>query len=129
MPAFTLRPASTTMPVVGLIAHRPQVPALCAKLTGRAKLMLVTGDDWLAAFSFQTEVQLPWLQDQPTYLYALAPGLLCQSGYEPDLPAPVLPALIQKFAHQGTFAITQGPKIWDFSAATPIEDCNLRAPA
>ncbi|MEP0951011.1 MAG: hypothetical protein ABJH45_13295 [Paracoccaceae bacterium] len=113
--------------MAGLIAHGTQVPTLCAKLSGRNDIMLVMGDAWLAAFSFQTHVNLPWLPDQPKYLYAVAPGLLCQHGYEPDIPTPLLPALVKKLAPQGTFAITQGPKLWDFSAATPVEECNLQA--
>lgn len=127
MPVFALRPAAPTMPVAGLIAHGAQVEMLGHKLAGRDGLMLVMGDDWLAAYSFQTDVNLPWLPDQPTYLHALAPGLLCQSGFEPDLPAPLLPALAKHLTSQGTVAITDGPQLWDFSAATPLEHCNLRA--
>ena len=127
MPVFALRPADPTEPVAGLIAQGPQVNALSAKLSGRTGLMLVRGDDWLAAFSFQNEVSLPWLAEPPTYLYAVAPGLLCQSGFEPDLPAPLVPALVQNLAARGAVAITQGPQLWDFGAATPVEHCNLRS--
>ena len=127
MPKFALRPAPLTKPVVGLIALGAQVSTLCTKLADREALMTVMGDDWLAAFSFQSDVQLPWMPERPIYLYCLAPNLLCQCGYEPDLPMPVLPALVKKLTQQGTTAITQGPKFWDFSAASPIENSNIMA--
>ncbi len=127
MPTFALRPAAPTMPVAGLIAREDQVPALSARLAGRSDLMLAMGDDWLAAFSFHTDVNLPWLPDRPLYLYAVAPGLLCQSGLEPDLPAPLLPALVRELASKGAVAITDGPILWDLSAAIPVKNCNLQA--
>lgn len=127
MPDFALRAVPATMPVVGLIATGAQVSALSGKLAGRTRLMLVAGDDWLAAFSSGEEVSLPWLPDRPIYLYALASVLLCQTGFEPDLPAPLLPALAGRLASTGTVALTEGPTLWDFSAARPAERCNLRA--
>ncbi len=127
MPAFALRPAYPTKDVAGLIAHGAQMPVLCGKLVGRKGLMLVMGDAWLAAFSFQADVGLPWLPEPPIYLYAVAPGLLCQSGYEPDMPAPLMPALVETLTRHGTVAITEGPKLWNFSAARPLEECNLQA--
>lgn len=127
MPTFALRPIFSPQPVAGLIAREGQVQTLSARLAGRGDLMLAMGDGWLAAYSFHTEVNLPWLPDRPLYLYALAPGLLCQVGLEPNLPAPHLPALVRKLAPKGDVAITDGPMLWDLSAAIPVEDCNLRA--
>ena len=131
MPAFALNPGGSVMPVAGLIARGAQVSILSAKLRGRKGLMLVQGDTWLAAFSLQGECDLPWLPDPPIYLYALAPGTFCQSGFEPDIPAPVLPSLIKTLTSYGTVALTSGPEqktsLWDFNAALPIDRCNVGA--
>jgi len=128
MPSLHLRPVTSEQPVAGLIARGgAQVQALSSKLQGRRDLMLVTGDDWAAAFSFQAPVSLPWMPDKPVYLYALAPGVLCQSGVAPEVPAPLLPSLVERLAAKGAVALTDGPMLWDFSAAIPVERCNVRA--
>ncbi len=127
MPSFDLKPAEPTQPIAGLIAMGASMRELCGKLEDRRDLMVVTGEDWLAVFSFGSEPALPWLSCPPIYLYALGPKLLCQSGFEPDLPKPLIPALTQKLTIKGTMALSHGPKIWDLSAALPVEQCNLRA--
>lgn len=127
MPAFDLRPAPATKPVTGLIAFGDQVAELCNKLSNRSGLMAAKGEDWLAVFSNHPEANLPWLPKPPVYLYSLAPGLMCETGFEPDIPAPLFPALIQKLAPKGTAAITVGPKLWNLSAATPVSASNLGA--
>ncbi|MHA3916401.1 hypothetical protein [Halovulum sp. GXIMD14793] len=127
MPAFALRSAPPTQPVVGLIAHGPQVGVLCEKLVGRSGLMVVMGESWLAAFSEKAEANLPWMPEPPTYLYQLAPKLLCQVGLEPDVPKPLIPSLVKHLASEGLVALTEGPTLWDFSAVRPLTTTNLEA--
>lgn len=127
MPAFALRSAPPTQPVVGLIARGPQVGVLCEKLVGRSGLMVVMGDGWLAAFSEKAEANLPWMPEPPTYLYQFAPKLLCQVGLEPDVPKPLIPSLVKRLASEGLVALTEGPTLWDFSAARPLASTNLEA--
>lgn len=124
MPTFALRSVPATKPVAGLIAHGPQVALLARKFADRTGLMVVMGDDWLAAIVNDADASLPWLAEPPTYLYEVTPGLLCQTGLAPDIPAPLLPALATRL---GPSALTDGPRHWDFTAARPLATADLRS--
>lgn len=138
MPGFSLQPLSSHAPVAGLFVTGAGRSRLLEKLRARtahyADMSLACGDGWSIVFSDANTDQppLPWLNGNPVFLYRLGPGCLCQLGYRPEIPTPLITVLIAKlretYAAQGTLALLSepaGPQVYDLSEARRLAQINL----
>lgn len=123
--------ASSDQTVVGLLARGVQVGALRDRVESRRDayggLMATGGRGWLALYGTGASVRLPWSGQPPTYLYRLVPGLLCEVGLAPGLPAHLWSAMAQRLnpSPEAVGALVAGPQFYDLSAAAPVQNANL----
>lgn len=140
MQNFAMLPGPTTPPVMGLIVRGRQRAPLHQKITDRrahyGALSIAVGNDWTALISTDHEepAVLPWLEGDPTYLYALTAGCFCQVGYCPNVPESLLGAMVAALRRDhkldGALAITaEHPEgqLYDLTKARKLDETEMTA--
>lgn len=133
MPDFALHPTQTRAPVAALFVQGANQRNLHTKLRARAThytgMSLAVGDGWTVLFADDNAAQpsLPWQADSPVFLYRLGPHCLCELGYHPNVPTPLMNRFIAKLRQtynaSGTVALMSGqPKarLFDLSQARSL---------
>ena len=140
MPKLALHPTEIRPIATALFAKGADCQKLFAKLSVRSVhydgLSMASGHDWAVLFKEgnNNDVYLPWLKADPTYLYTLAPQCLCEVGYAPNIPTPLIQDFIkliqETYFLQGGFALLSGhpdPRLIDLSMARPITNIDMVA--
>ncbi|MBI1494374.1 hypothetical protein [Halocynthiibacter styelae] len=140
MPELALQPTHIRETVAAIFVEKDDRQALFAKIGARVEhykdLSLATGNDWTVLFADDSDstVNLPWLQTDPVYLYQLVPKCLCEVGYKPNIPTPLLRTFAAKiqttYSFQGSFALLSGhpnARLIDLSNARSVATINMAA--
>ncbi|PJI85298.1 hypothetical protein BC777_3299 [Yoonia maricola] len=138
MPAFALHPTQTRAAVAALFVRGACQRALFAKLQARVvhydQMSLAVGDDWSVLFPDDDieDPSLPWLDDKPVFLYQLGRGCLCEMGYYPNVPSPLIDGFIAKLRQtydiRGAVALLSGQpdaQVLDLSQARKLAQIDL----
>lgn len=140
MPAFALHPAQTPFSVAALLVLKVDQQQLFAKLRARAEhyedMSLAVGDGWSVLFSDSDTgaPNLPWLKDGSIFLYQLSRGCLCEMGYQPNIPPPLIDRLMSELRKiyniKGAMALLSGQpnvRLFDLSKARRLAQISLAA--